>query len=123
MEKENQIKFTGRVIYIGQSNTYVDKNGNNNTKMGFAIKTDETYPKTVYFEVFGADKIEKFDIHKNDVVEASVNISSREYMGKWFTSIVAWRVVKIGKIEESQHYSPEPNEAPKAPQTADDLPF
>ena len=33
MEKENQIKFTGRVIYIGQSNTYVDKNGNNNTKM------------------------------------------------------------------------------------------
>lgn len=123
MGKENQIKFTGRVIFVGQETTFVDKNGNNNKKAGYAIKTDEKYPKTIYFEVFGQDKIEKFDIHKDDVVEASVNISSREYLGKWFTSIIAWRVNKRGRIEESQHYSGDSQEEKSKPQSVDDLPF
>lgn len=58
-------------------------------KRGFVVETQETYPKKIAIDVF-----------KNDVqipnigTEAtiSVNIESREYNGKWYSNITAWKI-------------------------------
>ena len=51
----------------------------------YVIETQEQYPKFVCFEVFGADKIKEFNIHKNDIIKVYFNVESREYKGNWYT--------------------------------------
>lgn len=133
MNKE-AIKFSGKVFHVTNDMDILDKNKNTQTKRGYAIKTNDEYPKTVYFEIYGKDKIEKENIQVGDELEAYVNISSREYMGKYYTSIVAWKINNKTKRERANQgeegVMPKPNSAPttasqptKPATSYDDLPF
>ena len=44
------------------------------------------------FEVFGADKVEKYNIQLNEELVVSFDIDAREYQGRWYNSIRAWKV-------------------------------
>jgi hypothetical protein len=59
-----------------------------------AIITQEgQYPKDVAIELNKTELIEKFANRKlNTEVTVQVNIESREYNGKWYTNIKAWRL-------------------------------
>lgn len=58
----------------------------------FVLKTDDNYPKNICFTILGADKIKEANIKIGDVVSIGVNIESREFNGRWYTSIKAWSV-------------------------------
>ena len=45
------------------------------------------------FNFFG-DKIEQFPLAIDDSVTVSFDLDSREYNGRWFTSVRAWKVEK-----------------------------
>ena len=73
-------------------------------------------------ELFGDDKIEMLNHHnEGDQVDVSFNLSSREYNGRYFHNIDAWRIENIGtggtdEIDEAPEFN--------APATEeDDLPF
>ena len=87
------------------------------------IETLETYPKKIAIEFFG-DKVSEIDkLNINDQLTVSVNIESREFNGKWYTKVKAWKVV-VDKAAEPQK-APEPEyqtQFTDDPQT-DDLPF
>ena len=55
------------------------------------------FPQRVCFSVFGADKIQQFNIQKNDNLTVSFDINAREYQGRWFNSLRAWRVVSAAE--------------------------
>ena len=55
------------------------------------LETDGQYPKRVVFNLFG-DAIDKFPFVIGDMVTVSFDIDSREYNGRWYPSIKAWRV-------------------------------
>jgi hypothetical protein len=59
-----------------------------------AIITQEgQYPKDVAIELNKVELIEKFASRKlNTEVSVEINIESREYNGKWYTNIKAWRL-------------------------------
>jgi hypothetical protein len=72
--------------------------------------------------LFGDDKIELLNHHnEGDQIEVSFNLSSKEYNGRYFHNIDAWRIENIGGTATSQNQdSPEFN----TPSTEeDDLPF
>jgi hypothetical protein len=56
------------------------------------LETIEQYPRKVCFEVFGSDRIQQFACKEGDEVTVSFDIESREFNGRWYTSIRAWRV-------------------------------
>ena len=58
----------------------------------YVIETQEQYPKKICFEVFGADKLKEFNIRNNDLIKVHFDITAREYNGKWYNSIRAWKV-------------------------------
>ena len=61
-------------------------------KKEFVVKTEETYPQMVKFELIN-DKISLLDPYvKGETVEVSFNLRGREWQGKYFTSIQAWRI-------------------------------
>lgn len=62
------------------------------TKRVFVVKTNDKYPQEVGLELYN----DKVDLLKNfkegDAVEVSFNVRGREYNGKYYTSLAAWRI-------------------------------
>lgn len=80
----------------------------------FVLKTEENYPKNICFSVFGASKIKEADIRIGDVVSIGVNLESREFNGRWYTSIKAWIVKKKSEARQQQSTpAPPPSSKPK----------
>lgn len=65
------------------------------SKQEFVVEYKEgNYPAKACFSVWGPDKVAdlgKFKI--GDEVTVSFNVSSREYNGRWYTDLRAWRIV------------------------------
>ena len=64
-------------------------------KQEYVLETDGQYPKKICFMAWG-DKIEQLNIKKGETVEVSVDLESREYNGRWYTDVKAWKVSKDG---------------------------
>lgn len=80
----------------------------------FVLKTEENYPKNIFFSVFGASKIKEANIRIGDVVSIGVNLESRESNGRWYTSIKAWSVKKKSEARQQQSTpTPPPSSKPK----------
>ena len=66
-------------------------------KQDFIFEYQEgNYPSQVCMNVWGDDKVkelERFQI--NDKVRISFNLSSREYNGRWYTDVRAWRIEPV----------------------------
>ena len=99
----------------------------------YVIETQEQYPKKMCFEVFGTDKLKEFNIRNNDLIKVHFDITAREYNGKWYNSVRAWKVEHVnqygGTANQVSAPAPQapavPNQsaAPAAHESEDDLPF
>ena len=58
----------------------------------FVITTQEQYPRMICFQAFGADKIAMFALQMGEAVIVSFDISAREYQGRYFNQLNAWKV-------------------------------
>lgn len=81
----------------------------------FVLKTDDNYPKNICFTILGADKIKEANIKIGDVVSIGVNIESREFNGRWYTSIKAWSVKKKFEAQAAKQAPPAPTPQPSQP--------
>lgn len=80
----------GKIIVVGQLQSGTKKDGNPWNIKEYVLETEGQYPTKVAFQVMNA-KIEQFNINMGDVVEIEVDARSREYNGKWYTSLTAYR--------------------------------
>jgi len=71
-------------------------------KQEYILETDSNYPKKICFMAWG-DKIDQFNIKQGETVEVSVGLESREYSGRWYTDVKAWKVSKAGVSANSSH--------------------
>lgn len=81
-------------------------------------ETEGEYPKSIGFEIFGQDKVDKFLQYNKvgDEVEVSFNLESREYNGRIYTTARAW---KVWNLQTQASAAP----AEVAEEEEDDLPF
>lgn len=103
--------ITGKIIAVLPMQTGEGKNGQWRSQ-DYVLETKDQYPKKICFNLFGA-KIDQFPIALNDEVKVSFDIESREWNGRWFTSVRAW------KVEKNQEMSM----AAEAPAFAQEAPF
>lgn len=91
----------------------------------FVLKTDDNYPKNICFTILGADKIKEANIRIGDVVSIGVNLESREFNGRWYTSIKAWSVKKKFESQAAKQAPPAPTQTQTSSSVdnTDDLPF
>jgi len=84
--------ITGRIIQVMQEQGGEGKNGNKWAKCDFVIETQEKYPKkvclTAWNDLIGTVKA----LPLESEVKVSFDISSREYNGRWYTDVKAWKV-------------------------------
>lgn len=60
-------------------------------KQEYVLETVSSYPKKICFMVWG-DKIGEFNLKRGENVEVSIDLESREYNGRWYTDVKAWRI-------------------------------
>ena len=86
------MEITGKIIAVLPVQGGTSKNGNEWKKQEYVLETHDQYPKKVCFQIFGADRIEQAGIQPGEELTVSFDIDSREYQGRWFTNISAWKV-------------------------------
>ena len=130
MHFERIMEITGKIIAVLPERGGVSKTGNEWKTQEYVIETHEQYPKKVCFNVFGADKIAQFNIQAGDEMTVSFDINAREYQGRWYNDIRAWKVERGTASGAAPMDIPvitaPPVEVPdfsKAANDPDDLPF
>jgi hypothetical protein len=68
------------------------KSGKAWQKQTIVVETAETYPKLIAIEVSEKAISRLQDYQIGHTITCSINIESREYNGKWFTSVRAWKI-------------------------------
>lgn len=71
-------------------------------KQEYVLETDSQYPKKVCFMAWG-EKVEQFAIQQGETVEVSVDLESREYNGRWYTDVKAWKVSRNSSNEDRMY--------------------
>ena len=90
--KTRNMEITGRIIAVLPVQGGISKNGNEWKKQEYVLETHDQYPKKVCFQIFGADRIDQAAIQPGEELTVFFDIDSREYQGRWFTNINAWKV-------------------------------
>ena len=104
------LEITGRIIAVLDKRTGVSNaTGSVWSVQQYVIETHEQYPKRMCFDVFGEDRINQFAIQIGEEMTVSFDLDAREYQGRWYNSIRAWKVEKV-KSETSNNLSNTPNE-------------
>ena len=86
------MEITGKIIAVLPERGGVSKTGNEWKMQEYVLETHEQYPRKMCFNVFGADKIAQFNIQAGDELTVSFDINAREYNGRWYNDIRAWKV-------------------------------
>jgi len=121
------MEISGKIIAILPQTSGQGKNGMWRSQ-DYVLETGDQYPKKVCFNLFN-DKIDQFPIAIDDQVNVSFDIESREYNGRWYTSIRAWKVDKNGAqasaapVQQAAVNAPAFDAAPAAGGEGTDLPF
>lgn len=58
----------------------------------FVVETHDSYPRRMVFDVFGEDRLKRFNIKVGQEVTVSFDIDAHEYNGRWFNNIRAYDV-------------------------------
>ena len=68
------------------------------SKQEFIFEYQEgNFPSQVCFNVWGDDKVRELEKYQvGDKVKIAFNLSSREYNGRWYTDVRAWRIEPAG---------------------------
>ena len=104
--------------------------GNPWKKQDYVMETLEAHPKTIAFDFFG-DRADQYNFEVGDEILLSFDIESREYQGRWYTSIRGWKAepadaaaatAPVQQVAAAAPGMPEPDFSASNDQ-GDDLPF
>ena len=110
------------------------RTGNTWKVQEFVVETHDQYPKKMAFEVFGEDRLQRFNIQVGQEVNIAFDIDAHEYNGRWFNSI---RAYDVRPVDGQPQVAAQPNAGEAMPiseapvvnsvepvaDSAEDLPF
>ena len=110
------MELTGKIIQLLPEQSGQSARGNWR-KQEYILETDGQYPKKVCFMAWG-DKIDEFQLKEGEEVIVSINIESREYNGRWYTDVKAWKIQRGNAADNqaapAQQAEPPQSEAPRS---------
>ena len=95
------MELRGKIIQILPEQSGVAKSGNPWRVQPYVLETLDQYPRKVYFEVFGDERIKNINVKTGDEVVVSFDIESREFNGRYYTVVRAWRVVSADLADKA----------------------
>lgn len=128
------MQLTAKLVQILPLESGMGKNGEWK-KQSIVVETEGQYPKKICVTAWG-DKINATQLEPGSILTIDFDLESREFNGKWYTDVKAWKVETSGALSQDvmtpastplpeppvDYTLPEP--PPVAPMSSfDDLPF
>lgn len=88
------MEVEGKVIFDLGERSGVSKAGNNWKAHEYVLETKDTYPKKIAFEFFG-ERADQYPLQAGDEIRLFFDVESREYQGRWFTSIRGYKTESL----------------------------
>ncbi|MBD8349232.1 DUF3127 domain-containing protein [Dysgonomonas sp. HGC4] len=124
------MQLIAKLIQVLPVQTGMGKNGEWK-KQDVVVETDGQYPKKVCISIWG-DKASESVLQIGNMLDISFDVESREYNGRWYTDVKAWKVdlampsaggASQGMPEYAQQTPPPAPADFGGGDSADDLPF
>ena len=121
------MQLSARLIQVLPPQTGMGKNGEWR-KQEIIVETDGQYPKKVCVAVWG-DKLNNVPLELGSYLNIDFDVESREFNGRWYTDVKAWKVEVAGPGSERQSapvnvgFATPPPPPPLPVNEKDDLPF
>jgi hypothetical protein len=123
------LEITGKVLQLLPEQSGTGKNGTAWVRRDFVIETTtDQYPKKICFSVLG-EKVSMVNaLQPGQTVKVSFNPESREYNGKWYSDLRAWKIESEGGSDagnQQRSQQPRPEEFLPSSNSGEenDLPF
>lgn len=123
------MELQGKIIKVCELRQGTSRSsGNPWASQDYVLETHDQYPRRMMFNVFGDDKIKEFAIKEGEEVTVSFDISAREFNGRWYNDVRAWRVVRGAAAPQQPVAAPyaapqQPYAAPQQPYAAPQQPY
>lgn len=117
------MQLTAKLVQLLPLQTGTGKNGQWK-KQDIIVETEGTYPKKVCISIWG-DKINEAQLQTGAQLSISFDVESREYNGRWYTDVKAWKIEPAGAGGSKATNSADGQEYFDGGdmETRDDLPF
>lgn len=131
------MELQGKVIAVLPARSGVSARGEWKSQ-SFVIETHDSFPRKMVFDVFGEERLTRFNIQLGQEVNVSFDIDAHEYNGRWFNNIRAFDVRQLDAAAgaaagQAAAADPQTTQAAPAPfppaqpdaagESTDDLPF
>jgi hypothetical protein len=130
------MEIIGKLIQKMPMQSGISKTGNSWQKQEFVIETLEQYPRKICANLWGDRTAVLETLNIDDKIVMSFDLESREFNGKWYTDVKAYKIDPVGANPQisAQHQPSAPAAAPTSelPEefetfteegAGDDLPF
>lgn len=115
------MQLTAKLIQLLPLQTGTGKNGEWR-KQDIILETDGQYPRKICVSVWG-DKINDQQLVVGKLLTVEFDIESREYSGKWYTDIKAWKIAIASQSDSDTNSKNDINPLGLSEEGGDILPF
>lgn len=117
------MEFTGKIIAVLEPRSGVSQRTGSTWKsqeyvIEELISSSQFAPRRMCFNVWGEDKINAMNIQIGQELTVSFDINAREYQGRWYNDLRAW---KVDPAQQAQPVAAAPQQS--APQQPTATPF
>ena len=70
-------------------------------KQDIVVETQDQYPKKICISIWG-DKINGVQLNVGEMYTIDFDVESREYNGRWYTDVKAWKIAQQSNAGEPQ---------------------
>lgn len=109
------MEVVGKIIQVIGERTGMSKAGNPWKVKEYVLETtQDSFPRKIAFDFFG-DRADQFPLNVGDEIKLSFDIESREYQGKWYTSIRGWKSEPLAAVAPATAPGAVPGAVPPPP--------
>lgn len=98
------VKFTGKIIAVGQVQMGTSQNGTQWSSCEYTIEElNQQYPSRAVIQVYGSDKIQQFNIQLGEIITANIGLKAHQSKeGRWFNQLDCWKVERPSAQQQGQ---------------------
>ena len=98
------VKFTGKIIAVGQVQMGTSQNGTQWSSCEYTIEElNEQYPARAVISVYGSDKLQQFNIQLGEIITANIGFKAHQSKeGRWFNQLDCWKVERPSAHQQGQ---------------------
>ena len=112
------MEITGKIIELLPAQTGQTQKGEWKKQL-FILETIDQFPKKICIESWN-DKV-SVAVDPSQTVKVSFDIESREFNGKWYTNLRAWKLDVVGSGSQPDNFPPADAGFPEPPPLESDL--